>query len=68
MAPHFNYMLMTDLGVVSHHPESCSRFIPEFFFRHINFFSHFILTTQFVCKEGVIYPNLTLTYKEEEQN
>jgi len=67
MAPHFNYMLMTDLGEVSHHPESCSRFIPEFFFQHVDFFNHFILTTQFVCKEGVIYPNLTLTYKGEEK-
>lgn len=66
LAPHFNYMLMADLEKVCLHPESRSRFIPEFFFQHIDFFSHFILSTQFVCKDGVIYPNLTLTYKENE--
>ncbi len=63
LAPHFNYMVMANLSEVSSHPESKPRFIPSFFFQYGDFFSHFILSTQFVCNEGVIYPNITLTYK-----
>jgi len=66
LAPHSNYMLMANIGEVSLHSESRSRLIPDFFFQHIDFFSHFILSNQFVYKDGVIYPNLTLTYKENK--
>ncbi|WP_321517786.1 hypothetical protein [uncultured Bacteroides sp.] len=64
MSPHLNYMLMADLAEVNSHPDNRSRFIPDFFFLHADFFNHFILSTQFVCKNRMVYPNLKLTYKE----
>lgn len=63
LAPGFNYLLIADLAELSHFPESRSRMIPDFFFSHGEFFSHFILSVQFVCKDGVIHPSMSLTYK-----
>ncbi|MCD8165137.1 MAG: hypothetical protein LUE93_02830 [Bacteroides sp.] len=38
--------------------------VPSFFFRHREFFRHFILSSQFYYHEGDVYSNLVLTYKE----
>lgn len=65
LAPGFNYLLIADLAKLSLSPESRSRLVPDFFFSHGGFFSHFILSTQFVCKERMVYPSLTLTYKDK---
>lgn len=63
MSTQFNYMLMADLAEVNSHPDSRSRFIPEFFFQYPDFFSHYVFITQLVCKDGMVSSKLTLTYK-----
>lgn len=62
----YNFLLMADLEDVFVQPESYIRSIPAFFFRYQEFFSHFILSIQFTCTDGEIYPNVVLLYKTPE--
>lgn len=59
----YNFLLMADLEDVFAQPESYVRLIPAFFFRYQDFFSHFILSIQFTCTDGEVYPNVILLYK-----
>jgi len=64
----YNFMLMADLEDVFAHPESYARLIPAFFFRYPDFFSHFIFSIQFTCTNGEVFPNVILSYRNEETN
>lgn len=59
----YHFMLVADLEAVFAQPESYVRLVPSFFFRNATFFRHFILSTQFTCADGVVYPNVVLLYK-----
>lgn len=63
LSPLYNFVMMSDLEVMLRQPETYVRLVPNFFFRHAKFFSHFILAVQFTCAEGVVYPNIVLLYK-----
>lgn len=59
----YHFMLVADLETVFAQPENYVRLVPSFFFRNASFFRHFILSTQFTCADGVVYPNVVLLYK-----
>ncbi|NDV65771.1 DUF3352 domain-containing protein [Bacteroides sp. 224] len=59
----YNFIMMADLEDVFSQPAEYMQFMPEFFFRHKEFFRHFLLSTQIICTDGVIYPNIVLIYK-----
>lgn len=59
----YHFMLVADLAAVFAQPENYVRLVPSFFFRNATFFRHFILSTQFTCADGVVYPNVVLLYK-----
>ncbi|MDO4163030.1 MAG: DUF3352 domain-containing protein [Bacteroides sp.] len=59
----YRFVMMADLGEVFRQPEAYVRLVPNFFFRQADFFRHFMLSIQFTCSEGVVYPNIVLLYK-----
>lgn len=61
----FNFMLVADLEHMFAQPESYVCLLPNFFFRNPDFFRHFVLSAQFTCTDGVLYPNVVLQYKGE---
>lgn len=61
----YNFMLMTDFSDIFRQSDDYIRLVPNFFYRGADFFRHFILCTQFICTDGVIYPNVILLYKGE---
>ena len=65
LAPTYNYVMMVDVEEMLRQPAAYVRLIPNFFFRQSCFFRHFILSIQFTCTDGVVYPNLVLLYKGE---
>lgn len=58
--------MMVDMEEMMRQPETYVRLVPNFFFRHSDFFRHFTIAIQFTCAEGVVYPNLVLLYKGEK--
>lgn len=65
LSPSYNFMMMTDMDELLRQPAAYVRLVPNFFFRHHNFFRHFILAIQFTCSDNVVYPNIVLLYKGE---
>lgn len=65
LAPVYNFVMMADMEALVRQSESHVRLIPNFFFRHADFFRHFMLSIQFTCTDGVVYPNVVLLYKGE---
>ena len=63
LSPTYNFVMMADMGELLSQPRSYVRMIPSFFFKHGAFFQHFILSIQFTCTDGVVYPNIVLLYK-----
>ena len=63
LSPTYNFVMMADMGELLSQPRSYVRMIPSFFFKHAAFFQHFILSIQFTCTDGVVYPNIVLLYK-----
>jgi len=63
MAPSYQYMLMADLADVFRQPAAYVRTLPSFFFKHADYFSHFVLSVQFTCADGEVEPHLALLYK-----
>lgn len=59
----YHFMMMTDLSDMLSQPEEYVRLVPEFFFRNQDFFRYFILSVQFTCTDGIVYPNIVLLYK-----
>lgn len=59
----YHFLLVADLENVFAQPENYARLVPSFFFRNAAFFRHFLLSTQFTCADGVVYPNVVLLYK-----
>lgn len=63
LSPVYNYVMMADMEILSAQPESYVGLMPNFFFRHADFFKHFLVSIQFTCTDGVVYPNIVLLYK-----
>ena len=67
LAEEANFTLVTDLNdLINHHPdivESNTSLIPSFFFKHGDFFKHFMLSTQFIHADGLTSTQLILTYQ-----
>lgn len=63
----YSFVMMVDMEEMLNQPETYVRLIPNFFFRQEIFFRHFILAIQFTCVEGIVYPNIVLLYKGEDQ-
>ena len=68
LSPSYNFMMVADLGETFSQPENYVRLIPAFFFRNQEFFRHFILSAQFTCTDGIVYPNVVLIYKGESDD
>ena len=68
LSPSYNFMMVADLGETFSQPENYVRLIPAFFFRNQEFFRHFILSAQFTCTDGVVYPNVVLIYKGDSDD
>ena len=66
LSAYYNFAMMVDMEEMMHQPETYVRLVPNFFFRHSDFFRHFTIAIQFTCAEGVVYPNLVLLYKGEK--
>ena len=60
LAPSGTYLLMADLGRLAAWPGACRRWIPTFFWQHLDYFRPFTLALQFANAEGRVYPNMTL--------
>lgn len=63
LSPSYSFVMMADMERMVKQPEAYVRLMPNFFFRQADFFRHFILSIQFTCVDGVVYPNLVLLYK-----
>lgn len=63
LSPVYNFVWMADMETMAGQPASYVRLMPSFFFQHIDFFRHFLVSVQFTCAEGVVYPNIVLLYK-----
>ena len=55
-SPYYNFAMMVDMEEMMRQPETYVRLVPNFFFRHSDFFRHFTIAIQFTCAEGVVYP------------
>lgn len=62
----YHYVMMADMENVLQQPGSYVRFVPHFFFRHSDFFRHFVLAAQLNCVDDMVYPTLIFFYKSEE--
>lgn len=67
LSPTCNFAMMVDMEAMLAQPERYARLVPNFFFRQFKFFSRFVLAMQFTCTGGVLYPNIVLYYKGEEE-
>lgn len=63
LAYNYSYTFIADLGEVSLHPQVYPQLLPSLFKRSSEFFGHFIFSSQFVCKDGIVYSNMTLIEK-----
>ncbi|MCD8292643.1 MAG: DUF3352 domain-containing protein [Prevotellaceae bacterium] len=63
LSPLYNFVMMVDMEAMLHQPENYGRLVPNFFFRQMKFFRHFVLDVQFICKDDVTYPNIVLLYR-----
>ncbi|WP_303013024.1 DUF3352 domain-containing protein [uncultured Bacteroides sp.] len=61
----YHFMLVADFDRIFQQSETLVRFVPDFFLHHAGFFRNFTLFVQFICTDGVIYPNLVLKYQAE---
>lgn len=59
----YNFLMMIDMEQMVGQPEDYSRLVPNFFFRRADFFRHFMLSIQFTCADGMVYPNIVMIYK-----
>lgn len=59
----YNYTLIADLDEVAFHPQNYPQLLPTMFKKSSEFFGHFIFSSQFVCRDGVIYSKMTLVEK-----
>ena len=55
-------LMMGHMDKLTTLPDIYRHVMPRFFFRHKDFFRHFLLTLQTTSTEGNIYPTITLDY------
>ena len=67
LSPTYGFMMLADVERIMQQPDTYVRLLPRFFLRHAPFFRHFTLAIQFTCADGVVYPNVVLLYKGDEQ-
>ncbi len=65
LSDNYHFMLVADLDDMLAQPDTYTRLVPSLFFRNPNFFRYFTLSAQFLCNDGVVYPNIVLFYKGE---
>lgn len=66
LAEEANFTLVADLNdIITNHPDIMidNPLIPDFFFKHQEFFKHFMLSTQFISADGHISSQVILTYQ-----
>lgn len=66
LAEQANYTLVADMNdIVAHHPAIAKEtsLIPDFFFKHKDFFKHFMLSTQHICNGEQMNTQVILTYQ-----
>lgn len=66
LAEEANFTLVADLhDIITRHPDIMidNPLIPDFFFKHGDFFKHFMLSTQFIRTSGHISSQVILTYQ-----
>lgn len=66
LAEQANYTLVADMNdIVNHHPDIIENGtpIPDFFFKHKDFFKHFMLATQHISNGGQVNTQVILTYQ-----
>lgn len=67
LVPTYNYVMVGDIEAMMQQPAAYTRLVPNFFFRHSEFFRHFLLSIQFMCTDdGTVSSNIVLLYKGEE--
>ena len=62
LAPESALLMMGHMDKLTTLPDIYRHVMPRFFFRHKDFFRHFLLTLQTTSTEGNIYPTITLDY------
>ena len=63
LAPTYNFLMMADMGQLLCQPKEYMRMIPRFFYRHADFFRHFILAVQYTFTDDMAYPNVVLLHR-----
>lgn len=62
LATTYHLIMMVDMERIVERSESYVRYIPNFFYRHVDFFRHFTFVIQIVNLDGVAHPNVVLLY------
>lgn len=65
LAPESNCLLMAYMDKLMTMPQLYKHIMPSFFFKHKEFFQHFLLVVQFTSANGTIYPTLTMNYLDK---
>lgn len=65
LSSYYNFMMSIEMEKMLHQSEEYVRLVPKYFFRHAKFFRHFLISMQFTCTDGVVYPNIVLLYNGE---
>lgn len=62
LAPESNCLFMANMDKLVTMPQLYKHIMPNFFFKHKEFFQHFLLVVQFTSANGTVYPTLTMNY------
>lgn len=63
LASSYSFLLMADMERLLRQPKEYIRLMPSFFYRHADFFSHYILAVQYTFADDMAYPNVVLLHK-----
>lgn len=62
----YQYLMWADMDRMADLPVDYAKLIPTFFYRHPEFFQHFLLGFQVSCTDEGVYPNVVLLYQDEQ--
>lgn len=68
LSPIYSYVLMADMERLMQLPAGYTRLLPSFFFRHGDFFRHFLLSMQFTHVDRLVYSDIALLYRHVPQD
>ena len=63
LASSYSFLMMADMERLLRQPKEYIRLMPSFFYRHADFFSHYILAVQYTFADDMAYPNVVLLHK-----